>query len=105
MKRNFAEFRLLLHYSIREDGNYFIISNDALDVVTQGESKEDAVANFREAVMLFMESCYRRGTLYNVLNESGVLLPVDAEQLGEYPIEIFMPLTVREETGVENHPD
>lgn len=104
MKKTFAEFRLLLHYSIRKDGNYFVISNNALDVVTQGESKEEAVANFREAVTLFVESCYRRGTLYKVLNESGVLFPVDAEQPEEDPIEILMPLTTREETGVENHP-
>lgn len=105
MGRNFAEFRLLLHYSIKKDGNYFIVSNDSLDVVTQGESKQKALDNFREAVQLFIESCYRRGTLYNVLNESGILLPLNTEEPEEDPIEILMPLTVLGKTSVENHPD
>lgn len=105
MRRNFAEFRLFLHYSIKKDGDSFIISNDALDVVTQGESKEDALGNFREAVQLFIESCYRRGTLYAVLNESGLLHHSDIEESKEDPIEILMPLVVREERRVEDRPN
>ncbi len=80
---------------MKKDGDRFIISNDALDVVTQGESKEDALDNFREAVQLFIESCYRRGTLYTVLNESGLLQHSDMEGA----IEISVPLAVREEQG------
>ena len=91
MKRNTAEFRLLLRYSIKKDGNWFIVSNDALDLVTQGESEENALANFREVVALFVKSCYRRGTLYEVLNESGVLLPVNAQEPEEYTMEILIP--------------
>lgn len=105
MKRNPAEFRLLLHYSVKKDGDWFIVSNDALDLVTQGESEEIALANFREVVTLFVESCYRRGTLYEVLNESGVLLPVDAQEPEEDMMEILMPLTAREKAGVEARPD
>ena len=96
MKRNTAEFRLLLRYSIKKDGDWFIVSNDALDLVTQGESEENALANFREVVALFVESCYRRGTLYEVLNESGVLLPVNAQEPEEDMMEILMPPTTRE---------
>lgn len=70
MNKNPAEFRLLLRYSIKKDGDWFIVSNDALDVVAQGESEEKALANFREVATLFVESCYRRGTLYDVLNQS-----------------------------------
>ena len=39
MKRNTAEFRLLLRYSIKKDGDWFIVSNDALDLVAQGKAK------------------------------------------------------------------
>ena len=105
MKRNPAEFRLLLRYSIKKDGDCFMVSNDALDVVTQGESEEEALANFREVATLFVESCYRRGTLYEVLNESGVPLSLDARESEEDTMEILMPLTAREKTGVETHPD
>ena len=99
MKRNPAEFRLLLHYSIKKGGDWFTVSNDALDLVAQGESEENALANFREVVMLFVESCYRRGTLYEVLNESGVLLPVDAQEPQKGTMEILMPLTAREKAN------
>lgn len=105
MKRNLAEIRLFLHYSIKKDGDYFIVSNDALDVVTQGESEEEALANFREVVTLFVESCYRRGTLYEVLNESGVLLSRDTQEPEEDTMEILMPLMAREKTGVETYPN
>ena len=105
MKRNPAEFRLFLHYSIKKDGGCFIVSNDALDVVTQGESEEEALSNFREVATLFVESCYRRGTLYEVLNEPGVPLSPDARKSGEDTMEIPMPLAAREKTGVETHPD
>ena len=104
MKRNTAEFRLLLRCSIKKDGDWFIVSNDALDLVTQGESEENALANFREMVTLFVESCYRRGTLYEVLNESGVLLPVNAQEPEEDMMEILMPLMARDKAGVETHP-
>ena len=105
MKRNPAEFRLVLRYSVKKDGDYFIVSNDALDVVAQGESEEEALASFREVVTLFVESCCRRGTLYEVLNESGVLLPPDAQESEEDAMEILMPLMPREKTGVETRPN
>ena len=105
MKKNPAEFRLLLRYSIRKDGEWFIVSNDALDVVTQGESEEKALANFREAAVLFAESCYRRGTLYDVLNESGALLPFRAQKPEENTVEIRVPLSGRERTDTGTCPD
>ena len=104
MKRNTAEFRLLLRYSIKKDGDWFM-SNDALDLVAQGESEENALANFREVVTLFVESCYRRGTVYDVLNESGVLLSFEAEGPEEDAMEILIPPTAREKADVENRPN
>ena len=105
MKKNPAEFRLLLRYSIRKDGEWFIVSNDALDVVAQGESEEEALANFREVATLFVESCYRRGTLYDVLNQSARQLSLDARESEEDTMEILTPLAAREKTGVETRPN
>ena len=105
MNKNPAEFRLLLRYSIRKDGEWFIVSNDVLDVVTQGESVEEALANFREAATLFVESCHRRGTLYDVLNQSARQLSLDARESEEDTMEILTPLVAREKTGVETRPN
>lgn len=105
MKRNPAEFRLLLRYSIKKDGEWFIVSNDALDVVTQGESEEEALANFREAATLFVESCHRRGTLHDVLNQYARPLSLDALESEEDTMEILTPLAARDKTGVETRPD
>lgn len=105
MNRNPAEFRLLLRCSIKKDGDWFIVSNDALDLVTQGESEENALANFREVATLFVESCYRRGTLYEVLNEPGVPLSVNAQEPEKYMMEIPMPLMARDKAGVKTHPN
>ena len=104
MKRNPAEFRLLLRYSIKKDGDWFM-SNDALDLVAQGESEENALANFREVVTLFVESCYRRGTLHDVLNQSARQLSLDARESEEDTMEILTPLAARDKTGVETRPD
>ena len=105
MNKNPAEFRLLLRYSIKKDRAWFIVSNDALDVVTQGESEEEALANFREVATLFVESCYRRGTLYDVLNQSARQLSLDARESEEDTMEILTPLVAREKTGVETRPN
>ena len=105
MKKNSAEIRLSLRCLIGKDGDRFIASDDFLDVVTQGESEEEALANFREAAALFAESCCRRGTLYDVLNESGALLPFRAQKPEENTVEIRVPLLVRERTDTGTCPD
>ncbi len=105
MNKNPAEFRLLLRYSIRKDREWFIVSNDALDVVAQGESEEKALANFREVATLFVESCHRRGTLYDVLNQSARQLSLDARESEEDTMEILTPLATRDKTGVEARSD
>lgn len=93
MKKNSAEIRLSLQCSIRKDGDCFIASDDFLDVVTQGENEETALANFREAAELVVESCYRRGTLYDILDGPPVALRAGAEHTKEYAVEITVPLT------------
>ena len=102
MRRNPAEIRLSLHCSVRKDGDRFVASDDFLDVVTQGESEEAALANFREAAALFAESCFRRGTLYGVLNGPGVPQPAAEESAEEYAVEITVPLAAREKPGSGN---
>jgi len=43
----------------------------SLDIMTQGETFERAKANLSEAIILFFDSCLRRGTLETILKEAG----------------------------------
>lgn len=55
----------------KPSGSIWIASCPSLDVVTQGESFDQAHENLTEALTLFFESCIRRGTLEQVLQEAG----------------------------------
>ena len=54
-----------------ETGGYVAYS-PSLDVMSQGETLDEARENLVEAVHLFLESCYERGALDQALKELGV---------------------------------
>ena len=56
---------------VRREGDWFYSSCPALDVYSQGRSDVEALANLAEALHLFVESCYHRSTLDEVLKECG----------------------------------
>ena len=56
---------------VREEGAYFVAVCPPLDVFSQGETEESALDNLAEALQLFIESCYERGTLEEVLKDCG----------------------------------
>ena len=62
-------FRLPVNFS--REGKWFIASCPLLDVRSQGTSEAKAKSNLVEALQLFIESCFERGTLHQVLEESG----------------------------------
>ena len=53
-----------------ENGSW-IASCPELELMTQGNTYEEAEFNLKDALMLFFESCIRRGTLDQVLKEAG----------------------------------
>ena len=55
----------------KPSGNYWIAACPSLDIVTQGESFTRANENMAEALLLFFESCLKRGTLETVLVQAG----------------------------------
>ncbi len=67
--------RLRLEFTVpaevREEGAYYISVCPPLDVYSQGDTEEAALVNLAEALHLFMESCFERGTLEKVLKDSG----------------------------------
>lgn len=56
----------------QEDG-WFVASFPALDISSQGRSKAEAERNLIEAAQLFLESCFERGTLDEVLKGCGFM--------------------------------
>lgn len=54
----------------QEDG-YHVASFPALDVASQGRTKDEAQRNLIEATQLFLESCFARGTLDEVFKARG----------------------------------
>jgi predicted RNase H-like HicB family nuclease len=60
-----------LAIKISKKGEWFIASCSSLDVITQGETQEQARRNITEALYLFFRSCIERGTLDAVLKQCG----------------------------------
>jgi predicted RNase H-like HicB family nuclease len=63
------EFRLPAN--VKKKGRIFVAQCPLLDVYTQGATRAEAFENLREAIKLFLQSCLERGTLEQVLRDSG----------------------------------
>ena len=62
---------------IRKKGKWFISSCRPLDVHSQGKTRQEAERNLVDALASFLISCFKRGTLDEVLKESGFVPSVD----------------------------
>ena len=71
MNDQHIEFRFKLPYAVHREGGYYLASCPPLDVLSQGETEQEALDNLEEALGLFLEGCYENGTLEAVLKESG----------------------------------
>lgn len=65
------EVKVKLPATIKKTDGWYVACCPLLDVFTQGKTKAKAKKNLVEAIHLFLESCYERGTLDDVLKESG----------------------------------
>lgn len=68
-----AEIEVIIHLPVelKHEKNAVISHCPILDVYSQGDDDESAIENIKEAVKLFIISCYERGVLDNVLKECG----------------------------------
>jgi len=82
---------------IERDGRWFIASCDPLDVHTQARTEAKARANLVEALELFLESCYERGVLDQVLTNAGIRTAGrrGAQVSGTDTVSVRLPLTLR----------
>jgi len=65
------EFNIRIAFTLKEEGDWVIASCPALDVHSQGKDAEEAAKNLSEAVSLFVQSCYERGSLGQVMKDCG----------------------------------
>jgi len=56
---------------IRKKGKWFTSYCDALDVHSQGRTREQAEKNLADALATFLIDCHEHGTLDQVLRDSG----------------------------------
>ena len=87
--------------AIRKEGGAFYVGCHALDVHSQGYTEEEAIKNIVEALQLFIESCYDRGVLPQVLKDSGFKLsrqpkfsPMEQDDPQEQMIDVPLPLLI-----------
>lgn len=67
--------RVRLHAQIaKEKPGMYVSYCPALDLYSQGATAKEARENIIEATQLFIESCFARGTLRDVLRECGFCL-------------------------------
>ena len=65
-------FQVSLPAIVKKEERYYVSICPILDVCSQGPTKKKALDNLKEAVQLFIESCFERGTLDKVLHECGL---------------------------------
>lgn len=53
------------------EGDQYVAICPELNVSSFGQTHEEALRSFQEAVSLFLEECHRMGTLRQVLEEAG----------------------------------
>jgi len=66
-----AKFHISLPAIVKQRTNMWISSCPCVDVFSQGDTKEEAMANLKEALSLFVETCHEMGTLEQVMKDSG----------------------------------
>jgi predicted RNase H-like HicB family nuclease len=66
-----AYFMMRLPFRVKKEGNMYISWCPALDVSSCGDTTREAERNLREALRLFIMSCYERGVLDKVLKDCG----------------------------------
>ena len=66
-----ARFTLTLPVTFRKEDGWIVASFPNLDVSSQGRTQQEATRNVIEAAQLFLEDCFERGTLDQVLKDCG----------------------------------
>jgi len=69
-----VKFEMSLPAIIEKKENWFVSICPVLDIMSQGNTKKEALDNLIDATEVFLYSCHERGTLDAVLKECGFKL-------------------------------
>lgn len=94
MSTRSIQFSVQVAIQVKQEGKWFIASCPALDVHSQGQSEKEALHNIGEAIQLFIESCYERGVLEQVLKQSGFQPGRDSVEMHDENHVINVPLSL-----------
>jgi predicted RNase H-like HicB family nuclease len=95
-QRGFVKFSFKLPMLIKQEGEWHYAVCPALDVHSQGLTREEAKINLMEAVQLFIESCFQRRVLDDVLMDCGFETADDnTNDNGAEMLEMTLPLLAR----------
>lgn len=72
MARYRVEIKMKVPILVEKDEPGYISRCPPLDICSQGKTKKQAKENLTEAMQLFIESCFERGTLDSVLKDCGL---------------------------------
>ena len=96
MAAQWVEFNLKLPVKFTKKRKWYVASCPVLDIVSQGETKKKARDNLFEALVLFLETCFDRGTLDNALLECGfrpakkrIRKPVKSQEYMNVPLNLI----------------
>lgn len=93
MTQNWIQFQISVPAEVRPDQVGHVSYCPPLDIYSQGPTRETALENLVEAIQLFFESCYERGTLDKVLRDCGFepekeFIPTEGEQMVAVPLSL-----------------
>ena len=87
-------------FSIQHDKVGYISCCPSLNVYSQGETKKVAEKNLKDALKLFISSCYKRGTLNSIMKECGFISTSqnvkDDQQFMEVPLRLVTTNNARQ---------
>ena len=69
--RRKVQVSFTLPVNIEQKGFWWIATCPIFDVVSQGATFDEAKKNVEDALVFFLQSCIKRGTLFEVLGEAG----------------------------------
>jgi predicted RNase H-like HicB family nuclease len=88
------QFEAKLPVVFKEEENYVIACCPILDVMSQGDNREEAKKNLSEALFLFIITCYENETLDKVMKDSGFTFSPDVHVDESYPEQEFLDVQI-----------
>jgi len=80
----------ILSVELRQEGGESIAHCPELRLTDHGKTDEEAESRLRSAVVSFVQICARKGTLFSVLSERGILkMDRHPERFIEVPIPVL----------------